>query len=187
MDQNDIQLVKAAQKGEAQAFGRLYDSYIEKIYRFVFYRVSHREIAEDLTSRTFIKALEKIKSFDPEKGTFSSWLYRIARNTVIDHYRTGKTEYGLEAVWNLASSQDPEKETESKIALEKVWAYISRLDNVQREIIVMRVWEGLSHKEISQVLGKSEASCKMAYSRAMASLRQEVPLAVLLAFLLAAR
>ncbi len=86
----DNMLAKHAQEGITADFGELYDRYAEPLYRFVYYKVFSKEIAEDLVSDVFHKALKQLHSFNPTKGNFSQWIYTIARNTVIDHYRTHK-------------------------------------------------------------------------------------------------
>ena len=94
MENDEFAIVQSCQKGSVEDFGRLYDLYIKKIYNFIYYKTHHQETAEDLVSIVFTKALKKINTFD-NSGTFSAWLYRIARNTVIDHYRTKKLDYNI--------------------------------------------------------------------------------------------
>ena len=87
MLEREGEILREYQAGNLEHFGEIYDVYIKKIYNFIYYKTHHKETAEDLTSETFRKALSNIKSFDTHRA-FSSWLYRIAQNTVIDHYRT---------------------------------------------------------------------------------------------------
>ena len=84
-------------------FGKLYDQHVKKIYEFIYFKTHHKETAEDLTSVTFMKALSNIESFDEKKASFKTWLYRIARNTVIDHYRMKRETADLEDAWDLRS------------------------------------------------------------------------------------
>jgi RNA polymerase sigma-70 factor, ECF subfamily len=169
--------IKACQAGKTEEFGRLYDAYIRKIYDFIYYKTTHKETAEDLTSLTFMKALEKIGSFSPAKGSFKSWLYQIARHSVIDHYRTKKKAANVDDIWDLSGDEDLERDLDAKTKLTEVEKYLHKLKGEQRDIIIMRVWQEMSYAEIAGVLGKSEASCKMAYSRAIALLRQNITLA----------
>lgn len=171
----DTQIIKKIQQGETEEFGRLYDSYIEKIYKFVYYKTHHKETAEDIVSLVFIKAQKKIQNFDLSTGTFQSWLYTIARNTVIDHYKTKKHDSNIEDAWDLSSDENIELDTDMKMSLEKLETYISKLKSDQRDILIMRLWQGLSYKEIAEALGKSEASCKMTFSRSIKKLREEMP------------
>lgn len=184
MEEKEIKIIKACQKGNLSEFSYLYDTYIDKIYQFIYYRVQHKETAEDITSRVFMKALDKIKSFKTDKGTFQAWLYQIARNSVIDNYRTSKQEIDITNIWDLASDEDVVRDIDVKDKLAQVDKYLSELKPEQREILIMRVWQGMSHKEIAEVLGKSEASCKMIFSRTINKLREEMPLALFLTILL---
>lgn len=180
MEQTDAQLVQSCQRGQLDDFAFLYDRYIKDIYRFVYFKTHHKETAEDLTSQTFIKALEHIASFDGEMGSFKSWVYRIARNTVIDHYRARKATVDIEDAWDIASGDDIERDAAVREQLSKVQEYLKELDGEQRDIVVMRLWEDMPYKEIAMVLGKSEASCKMSFSRTMAKMRKEILLLLLL-------
>ena len=79
MDNQELSLIQACQNGDSEAFGQLYDKYFKKIYRFIYYKINQKELTEDLVADTFTKALDGIKKFKNGKGTFSSWLYQIAR------------------------------------------------------------------------------------------------------------
>ena len=176
------ELIKKCQADDMDSFGLLYDEYIEKIFNFVYHRVGSKELAEDLTSQTFFKALKNINSFDGEY--FSAWIFRIARNTVIDHYRTHKTSEDLENFPDLTAFKDLEKEVDDKKTLEEVKKFLKTLKPEQEEIIIMRIWDQLSYKEIAEIIGKSESSCKMMFSRAINSLRREIPLSLLVFLIL---
>lgn len=180
MDQAERQAIAACQTGELTQFTLLYERYIEKIYRFVYFKTFHQETAEDLTSFTFMKALEHIADYEVARGNFSSWLYRIAQNTVIDHYRTTKQEVDIEQAFNLASGQNVAAETEVSLALQEVQTYLKSLEPDTRELIIMRLWQGLSYQEIAELTGKSEGALKMAASRALKQLRSSVSAATLL-------
>ncbi|MBN1778678.1 MAG: sigma-70 family RNA polymerase sigma factor [Candidatus Buchananbacteria bacterium] len=177
---SEQQVISQCQQGQLDGFGQLYDLYIKKIYNFIYYKTHHQQTAEDLTSQTFLKALSKINQFDINKGYFSTWLYQIARNTVIDHYRTSHPEIDIQDVWDLASDSDIAKDTEIKTQLKEVEKYLNQLDSAQREIIILRVWEQMSYKEIAEIVGKSEASCKMMFLRSLEKLRNHLPLAIYL-------
>jgi len=184
MNFNEREIILKCQKGDLENFSVLYDHYVKKIYDFIYYRTHHKETAEDLTSRAFMKALEKIGSFDNGRGYFSAWLYRIARNSVIDHYRTKKIDIDIADIWDLSSNEEIERDIDTAEKLKSVEKYIKNLKINQREIILMRVWQEMSYKEIAEVLGKSEASCKMVFMRSMAKLKKEMPLSLYLLFIL---
>lgn len=165
----------------SNGFAQVYDAHIEKIYAFIYFRVNHREIAEDLTSTTFLKALDKYETF--RGGNVRAWLYRIARNTLTDHYRTHRPPADLEAAQDVASSSNPVKDADTRLQLERVRAELDKLPNEQRDIVLMRVWDGLTHAEIAEILGKSEAACKMIFSRVLQKLQASLPLAAFLLFI----
>lgn len=178
MLENDSVLVSAAQTGESQAFGQLYDKYFERIYRFIYYKVGHQETCEDLTSLTFTKALEKINSFSARTINFSGWLFTIARHNVIDHYRSNKSTEDLEQYPNLQQVSNLNEDMDNKELLAKVKKYLSNLSEEQREIIIMRVWMNMSYQEIAASLDKTEANCRVIFSRSIK--KMQISLATLL-------
>lgn len=165
------EIVMACKSGDSASFGKLYDHYIRPIYNFIYFKTFHKETAEDLTSQTFLKALDKIKSFDVEKP-FGAWLYQIARNNVIDHYRKRKHQSDIDDFWDLSDGTDVESDVETKQLSEKVRKEMEGLSRPEREIIIMRVWQDLSYKEIAEILGKTEGGCKMSFSRAISKLKK---------------
>ncbi len=182
---NESQIIKECQSGKMEMFGLLYDSYFKKIYNFIFYRTLRKEIAEDLTSQTFFKALQGINSFDSQKGQFSSWLYRIAKNNVVDHYRSQRKEIDINDIWDLSGGGDDlQVAVENREKIKEVKKYLSALKPEHRQIVIMRVWDGMSYFEIAQILGKSEESCKMMFSRVIGRMRKEKNLLALLLFVL---
>lgn len=183
MKELDLQLVSSAQAGDRQAFGRIYDLYVRDIYDFLYFKTHHKETAQDLTSLTFTKALANIAGYDASKSSFVTWLYRIARNTVTDHYRTKRMTVDIEDAWDLADSTDIAHDAETAVLMANVRQHLAKLSSEQRDIITMRIWQQKTYAEIAEVMGKSEASCKVSFSRAMQRLRREMPLAVFLAFL----
>ncbi len=180
---NEQVIIKKCQRGDLEEFGLLYDQYIKKIYDFIYYKTHHKETAEDLTSLTFMKALGNINTYKATKGTFSAWLYQIARNTVIDYYRTRKSDVNITDVWDLSSDENLDQDMDSKEKLKDVKKYLKKLTGEQRDIVIMRVWQEMSYQEIAVIMNKSEASCKMMFSRTIRILRKEMPL-VLIIYLL---
>jgi RNA polymerase sigma-70 factor, ECF subfamily len=167
----DELLVTRSQRGDASAFGVLYDTYLPRIYRFIYYKTFSHEVAEDLTSDVFHKALLHINRFDPGKGSFSQWIYRIARNTVIDHYRTHKSTVPIDDAFDIGFDARTEESLDARTALLKVSAYMKTLPSTQRELLTLRLWEELSYREIAEILGGTEDSVKMGFSRAVKKLR----------------
>jgi RNA polymerase sigma factor (sigma-70 family) len=170
--------IDACLGGHMEAFSHLYDSYIEKVYRFVYYRVGHKQEAEDLVSVIFTKAYSKFQSFD-RKSKFGPWIISIARNTVIDFYRTRKFTSDIEDAFDISSNTNLSKEFEMKEKLDEVMKYLNTLSSDQKDLVVMRLWDGLSYEEISQVLGKSEASLRVSFSRIVSKMQKELIFAIL--------
>lgn len=165
---------------EQQEFTDLYDQYVDKVYAFIYRRVNHQQNAEDLTSRTFIKAWENIDKFNSGKGAFSSWIFTIAKNNVIDHYRSAKETYDIEQFFDLSSSENLANQTEMRSTIEEVKKYLEQLTPEQKEIIVMRIWDDFSFKEIAAVLNKNEAAIKMNFYRAMQKVQSEFAILALI-------
>jgi RNA polymerase sigma-70 factor (ECF subfamily) len=186
MEPEDNILVTAYRNGDTNAFGILYDRYIKKIYTFIYYKTFDRETAEDLTSTAFLKALNKIDTLDIAKGSFSTWLYSIARNTVIDHYRShARNAREGEDVFDLSGDDRTAEALDARHSLGTVQAYLEKLSPLQREIVTLRVWEERSYKEIAEIVGGSEDSVKMSFSRTIRKLREDLgPLSVLALVLL---
>lgn len=176
--------VAACQAGDLEAFDALYRTYVKPLYGFIAHRTLNRETAEDLTSVTFMKAMEKIGSYDPGKGAFAAWLYRIARNTITDHYRSRKDTHPIEDAWELPSDDRTDLIAGDRIAFEKLRQAINQLEPDKRDILLLRFWDGLSYAEIAQITGKSEGNCKVIVSRTLAGLRTVLPLTTLLLLLL---
>lgn len=177
---DELQIIKDCQAGNFSKFTKLYDAYHEPLYRFIYYRVHHKETAEDLLSTVFIKALENIKQFNSSKGTFGAWVYRIARNTIIDHFRQHKTTDDITTIFDLSDKTNIPRDFDSREQLTKAWKYLANLNSLQRDIVIMRVWDGLSHKEIAETLSMTEASVKMSFSRSLSKLQKELATALVI-------
>ncbi|MDR3547148.1 MAG: RNA polymerase sigma factor [Candidatus Pacebacteria bacterium] len=171
--------------GDTEKFGLLYDIYFARIYNYIFYRTRERETAEDITSATFFKAVRSLHTFNAHKGTFSSWLYRIARNTLYDHWRGGTRPESIDDHEDvLIAPGDLEHETFDRELVRKVNDCVARLPKAQQEIIKMRIWDDLPYAQIAEILGKSEASCKMEFSRAIRKLKDIAPLAAMVVLIM---
>lgn len=166
-------IIVSAVKGEASAFGLLYDHYQPQIYRFVMLKTGRREEAEDLTHQVFLHALQHIKNYKDLGYPFSSWLYQIARNQIIDHYRTRRTNLSLEeAEADAVAGDNPETETSDKLELEKLRVAILKLKPEYQDVIILRFVEELTIKEVAGALGKSEGAVKLLQHRALKQLKK---------------
>lgn len=125
-----------------------------------------------------MKALEKLHLYKADKGEFSAWIYRIARNTLFDYFRTRKKEVDIDSVWDLSSREDLELDAENRDQWERLQPYLQELKPEHRDIVMMRIWDEMSYKEIAEVLGKNEAACKMTFSRTISRLKEIMPAAL---------
>lgn len=176
-------LIASCQVGRLQDFDPLYQRYVRPIFAFIYRRTLDKQLAEDITSTVFLKAIEKIGGFNSSKGVFSAWLYGIARNALTDHYRSSRPHTDIEDVWDLASTENVAAAAGDRLSLDKLREALRTLKPEHRDIVMMRLWDGLSYKEIGDMLGKSEDSCKMAFSRTLAQLRKDLPLHLFLLLL----
>ncbi len=186
MEKSELQTIKKCKKGQLEEFGYLYNLYVKKIYSFVFYRVNSKEVTEDLTSQIFIKALEKINKFSIDAGaSFQAWLYTIARNTVIDYYRRQKDVKNIDDVFGLSFSNYEEKKYDQKDSLKKIKNFLENFNQEQREIIIMRIWDGLSYAEIAKITGKKVGALKMIVSRFLKKIRSnpEMQMSIIVIYL----
>ena len=188
-EEDGERLAAASRMGDREAFGRLYDLYARRIYAYLYYRSLDKDSAEDLTGAVFLKVLEGLSGFRPERGCFSGWIYGIARNALRDHFRARSRTVSLdEAVadlWDLPDSGSYELDAENRDLWERLKPHLAALPAEAREIVILRTWDELPYAEIARILGKSEDACKMSYSRALGFLREAMPLSLLLAFLAA--
>lgn len=172
---NEKGLIRRAAEGDSSAFGLLYDRYQPAIYRFVYLKVSHREEAEDITHQVFLRAWQNIHTFEDQGLPITSWLYKIARNRVVDHYRTRRYTTNIEELpeeaINLVQPDDQDR-VEKRIALEKVYKALQSLPEDQQTVLIMRFIEELSHKEISHIIDKSEGTVRVLQHRAIKSLQK---------------
>ena len=169
-------LISLSIRGEASAFGSLYDHYQPKIYRFVLIKVSRREEAEDLTHQVFLNAWQNIASYEPRGFPFSSWLYRIARNLVVDYYRTRKSDLSLDEIDPEYFAHHALSDTalDNAFTLDRVRQAIQKLKPEYQDVIIMRFVEDFSIKEIAATLDKSEGAVKLIQHRAVQQLKRIV-------------
>ena len=171
-------LVDLAKDGDAEAFGQLYDHYVTGIFRFIYYRVGSQQLAEDLTSETFVRGLRAIQRFTWQGKDFGAWLTTIARNLIADHFKSSRSR--LEIVSETipeskTHAPSPEQEVLSLISNEMLFAAVSSLPPEQRDCILMRFIQGLSIAQTAAALGRSEGAIKQLQLRAVRSLAKTVP------------
>lgn len=165
------QWVEDAKKGDTSAFGKIYDELVKPVYRYIFYRVE-KETAEDLTEETFFKAWQNLRQYKKNSCPFSSWVFRIAHNLVVDHYRKNKpVDLIDENTANPETHHDPAHETNLKLTQIRLRKVIRRLPDQYQQVIVLRYINELNSGEIAQTLGKSEGAIRTLQCRALEKLR----------------
>ena len=171
MNESEISVILRAKKGEEHAFGELYELYFDRIFKFIYYRVSHKEVAEDLTEDVFIKAWVNIKTV--KENSFSGWLYQIAKNKVIDYYRQKKVTVNLEEIQNILESDENLSEKTNTVIEQKIFLKaLKQLTPEQQIIIKLKFIEDLGNAEISELISKSEGSIRVVQHRAILKLQE---------------
>ncbi|MEO8469902.1 MAG: sigma-70 family RNA polymerase sigma factor [Chloroflexota bacterium] len=166
-------LIRDAKAGNAWAFGRIFDEFHQPVYRFIASRVHRPSDAEDLTQLVFVKALEALPRYEQRGIPFGGWLFRLARNTIIDHIRTRHDHAELDAISEHASTDaGPEQLASVRHDLDAVSRALAGLTDEQREAIELRFFAGLSAREAAEVMGKQEGTVRGLQFRAIASLRR---------------
>lgn len=183
MPTDESAAIAACKQGDLTAFDALYTAHVDAIYRYLYRRTLVRMTAEDLTSATFLKALEKIEKFDPSKGGFGGWVMTIAKNVLTDHYRSLRPQVNIDDVWDLSSDDDVLKDLDDRESHSALKEALKSLPKEKREIVLLRVWEDLSYAEIAAITGKSEGNCKVIFSRTIKDLRTLIPVTTLLLLL----
>ena len=173
-----VDLVARAQAGDAEAFGSLYDRYVDVVYRYVYYRVSNQSLTEDMVSETFLRALRRITSFTWQGRDFGAWLITIARNLIADHYKSSR--YKLEvATADMVdadrATEGPENEVLDSITNMTLLEAVKMLGAEQQECIVLRFLQGFSVSETALAMGKNDGAIKALQYRAVQSLKRLLP------------
>jgi RNA polymerase sigma-70 factor (ECF subfamily) len=175
-------LVERAQNGEAEAFGLIYDRYLDTVFRFIYFRVGNRQLAEDLTSDTFLRALKRIGSFTWQGRDLGAWLVTIARNLVADHFKSGRYRLEVTAGDVLDADREdrgpegsPEAAVVDHITNVTLLSAVKQLNPEQQECIVLRFLQGFSVAETAQSMGKNEGAIKALQYRAVRALARLLP------------
>lgn len=158
-------------KGEKEAFGELYDYYIDNLYRFIFYKVKDDQDVEDLVEIAFIKVFENKNSFNPKKSSFGTWLYNIARNTVIDFYRTKKDTDEIPESMSETGGQELKDKVDGGINSALLKEALSKVSEKHRELVIFRFIEELSYAEVASILKKKEGTIRVMQYRALNELQ----------------
>jgi RNA polymerase sigma-70 factor (ECF subfamily) len=181
-------LVERAQEGDANAFAQIYERYLDTVFRFIYFRVTNRQLAEDLTAETFLRALKRIGSVSWQGRDLGAWLVTIARNLVADYFKSGRYRFEVSTGdvldadgggWADAQQRGPEGSPEvavvdhiTNVALLQA---VQKLNPEQRECIILRFLQGFSVAETAQAMGKNEGAIKALQYRAVRALHRLLP------------
>jgi RNA polymerase sigma-70 factor (ECF subfamily) len=173
----DAALVARAQDGDTDAFGTLYERYVDQIFRYVRTRVSETRDAEDLTETVFVRSFEALEGYEERGHPYSAFLYQVARNVLVDHYRKPEEEQGLDDVGPLVSSSpDLERRLVEDQQVQAIRRAMAHLSDDYQEVIRLRVLLSLPTTTAAEWLDRSEGAVRVLLYRALKALRKEVEL-----------
>lgn len=169
----DAVLIQKAQQGHSDAFGELYERYSVTIFRFVCLRLGSRQDAEDLTEEIFMRAWNNLAKYDERGIPFAAYLFQVARNALIDHYRKNRTPLSSIDDINLSGMDpDPEDSVAHKLDFQDLQKFMENLPEDYRNVLILRFLNGLSPEETAQMMNRSEGAVRVLQFRALAALKR---------------
>ena len=167
----DASLIQRAQQGDSHAVGWLYERFQQNIFRYLYYRLGDHQSAEDLTSEVFLRMLRSLPRYQPQEAPFQAWLFKIARNLAVDHFRrSGSQEHLQETL--VAPDSPPEQAAERSLTHQRLRQALARLGDEQREVVILRFVLALPIGQVAQMLHKSEDAIKGMQRRGLLALRK---------------
>jgi RNA polymerase sigma-70 factor (ECF subfamily) len=164
-------LAQRVSKRDSKAFAELYNRYVDRIYKYIYYKSGRTDEAEDLTAQVFLKAWEAVTNYRWEGYPFSTWLYRIAHNQVIDYYRTHRENFSLDTVITIESGSDPFDAAQLSLTSVKIRSALRHLTLDQQRVITLRFLDGYSTKEVAAIMRKDADSVRALQYRALRALQ----------------
>lgn len=174
MIHNEKQIVLRAARRDPQAFSQLYTIYFNKIYDYIYYKVIRKDEAEDLTALVFLKAWEAIENYRWQGYPFSTWLFRIAHNQLIDYYRKHRDTLPLDLVELPEDVPDPFDVAERASVMAQIRGALKHLTSDQKRVLELRYFEGYSIGEISTMMGKAPDAIRALQHRALLVLQPRI-------------
>jgi RNA polymerase sigma-70 factor (ECF subfamily) len=167
-------LVERAQRGDSQAFGQLYDQFVSRLYSYFYHQVQGQSVvAEDLTEEVFVKVIEKLNQYQDRGLPFAAWVFRIARNHLIDYRRCQpKASMALIDECDQVPEERAERSLELVLTRSELANAMSCLTEVQRQVLGLRFGQGMSMLEASQIIGRSEDAVKKLQARGLQALKR---------------
>jgi RNA polymerase sigma-70 factor (ECF subfamily) len=169
-------IAERAARRDAEAFARLYDEHLDTVYRYVFYKVGEPLLAEELTAEVFAKAWEGIERFQWRNLPFQHWLLRIARNVVVDHWRSRRrATTSIDGLADATSEEAlPDERVAHDVEMQTLQSALLRLPDDQRDVLVLRFIEGYSHADAAAVLQKSVVAVRQIQVRALRAIKKQL-------------
>ncbi len=164
-------LIVRAQNGDKAALGIIYENFVDRIYRYIYIRIQNKEVAEDLTSKVFMRVIEYLHTFKIEKR-FDSWLFTISKNVLIDYYKANKTMVDLSIVEETVTHSTQEEQLLKKVLLDELKGGMNHLNDEEKEIIQLSYFFGFEDKEIAQTLNKTHGNVRIIKFRALQKLKK---------------
>ncbi len=175
IEADTTRLIAQAQKGSQEALGALYDRYYTGVFHYLYYRVSDLHVAEDLASDVFLRMVNSLPGFTPRTTALQAWLFQVARNLAIDHYRKASTRLQVPLDDTLpGAGSDPTLAVEQRLAYERLSHALQALLPDQRDVIILRFISGLSLSQTAHILHKSDDAVKGLQRRALEALRSHL-------------
>jgi RNA polymerase sigma-70 factor, ECF subfamily len=168
---DDEQVIKQVKNGDAEAYGMLYEQYAEVIFRYVYSHLDNRLDAEDLTEEIFLRAWRALPKYDERGLPFSAFLFRIARNSLIDYYRQRKAVQSIEDIELQSREPGPEEMVDVRIEDRNLRETIAKLREDYRNVLIFRFLSGLSPEETAQVMQRSVGAVRVLQHRALSALK----------------
>ena len=176
-DQEILQWIEAAKNGDADSFGFIYEQYADIVFRFVYSQLSHFQDAEDLTEEVFFRIWRSLDSYEHKGIPFIAYIFRIARNAVIDHYRQAarsRNQIPFEEELIGHTKYEPEHQASLNSTQKEIRARLKELREDYRNVLVLRFFSGLTTEETAQALGKTPGAVRVLQHRALAALRKSI-------------
>ncbi len=168
------ELVKAAQEGNKDAFGEIYDVYFEAIYRYVYFRVS-KEDTDDIVETVFVKAWVNLPRYEKRDVSFGAWLFRIAHNAVIDHRRKHRNILPIDPkIQDRTAKAAPKEQAQKSLMAQTLRQEIKALKEPYRQVVTLKFLTGLSNAEIAEIMGEREGNVRVIQFRALKMLKEKM-------------
>lgn len=176
LDDKEIieQLVVKSQEGDTNAFEQLYDIFVDPLYRFIYFKTNPTEV-DDLLETIFLKVWQKINTYTQDKNNFSAWVFRIAHNTIIDHYRTHKSLFPLDERLQIADEKrdrNPQQKTELTFTQDIIKKALNELKEPYREVVMLKFIQELSNEEIAEITQRTHVSIRVIQHRGLSQLKK---------------